>query len=44
MIHHYLQKGRPLEELVNANEIDKMFMKASMDLHFEEENAKWGTT
>lgn len=44
MIHHYLQKGERLEYLLNLPSANKLFMKASMYLEIEEENAKWSTT
>lgn len=41
MIHHYLQKGFQMEYLLNLSFQEKLFMESSMDLHFEEEKAKY---
>ncbi|WP_281489859.1 hypothetical protein [Viridibacillus sp. FSL H7-0596] len=44
MYHHFLQKGITLDYSLNVMEDERLFMQASMDLYFEEEKAKWGTT
>jgi len=44
MIHHYLQKGQKLDDLVNLSYAEKIYMKASRDLLYEEERAEYENT
>lgn len=44
MIHHYLQRGFKIDDLLNLKEPEKLFMMASMSLYFDEEKAKWSST
>ncbi|QAS58485.1 hypothetical protein C7B90_02860 [Lysinibacillus fusiformis] len=37
-LHHYTQKGRKLDELLNLPYDEKLFMTASMDKELEERN------
>lgn len=41
MIHHYLQPGVSPENIINRTGLEKLFFKASMTLHFEEEAEKY---
>lgn len=43
MIHHFFHKGHTIDYLVNLSEDEKMFAQASMELHFDEEKAKYST-
>lgn len=44
MYHHYIQKGFTFEYLSSMPYDERLFMMASMEQHFEEEQARWGTT
>jgi hypothetical protein len=41
-MHHYLQRGHRLDDLINLDHPAKLFMKASMVLHDEEEANRGG--
>jgi hypothetical protein len=43
MLHHYVQRGRDLGELINLDGATKLFMKVSMILYYEEEAKRWGS-
>ena len=40
-MHYYLQKGLALDYLLNLSNQEKLFLKASMDLGFEEKADEW---
>jgi len=42
MLHHYLQRGRSLSELLSLDPIERRFLKVSMLLYYEEEAKRWG--
>lgn len=41
MLHHYLQKGHKLKDLLNLSYTEKLFYIQSMILYYEEEADKW---
>ena len=43
MLHHYLQRGFKMDYLLNLDNTEKLFMKASIEQYFAEEKAKWET-
>lgn len=42
MLHHYLQRGHSLSELLSLGPVEKRFLKISMVLYYEEEAKRWG--
>ena len=40
-MHHYLQKGKDLDYLLNLSNQEKIFLEASMILSFEEKAEEW---
>jgi hypothetical protein len=43
MIHHFINRGYLLSDLLEMDEVTKQFMKASMLLFYEEEAKRSGT-
>jgi len=41
MLHHYLQRGHSLSELLNLDPVTRRFYKISMLLYYEEEAKRW---
>ena len=41
MLHHYLQRGHKLNELLALTPSEKEFMTQCMILYYEEEAEKW---
>jgi hypothetical protein len=41
-LHHYIQRGHSLKELLELSHADKAFMMESMVLFYEEESKRWG--
>ncbi|MFH5181155.1 hypothetical protein ACHHV8_36655 [Paenibacillus sp. TAB 01] len=44
MVHHYVQRGHALSDLLGLDAASKRFMKVSMLLHYEEEAKRWGNS
>jgi len=41
-LHHYVQRGHRLKDLLELDHAEKVFMMESMVLYFEEEAKRWG--
>jgi hypothetical protein len=39
MIHHYIQRGHKINDLLELSNVEKMFFIASMNLDIEERNS-----
>ena len=41
-MHHYIQRGHKLNDLMKLDHAEKRFMIESMVLYYEEEAKRWG--
>jgi hypothetical protein len=41
-LHHYIQRGHNIKDLLELSHAEKIFMIESMVLFYEEESKRWG--